>query len=111
MQVYTISARRWFDKPNGNSYFTMRISGEDTSIVSNGNVNIVVPFEYGHGYATYTQRALEVLGLTYEDEKNGNVKFIVDETEVMRKKDLHYGGKYRSALKKIGISSAGTEVW
>jgi hypothetical protein len=39
-----ITAKEWFDRINGNSYFSARIT-------VNGNEDIVIPFTYGYGDA------------------------------------------------------------
>lgn len=87
---YFISARRYFDKKYGNSYYTLRIMG-------NGR-DVTVPFTYGHGDGTYIARAWLALGIAIENihlmspEERRNL-FVVDETTVTRRKDLHNGGK------------------
>lgn len=95
-QVFTVCARRWFDKVNGNSYYTLRVVCPD-------GTSEIVDITYGHGYATYLdagRKAVERMypNLNFEPhshltEPNG-VKWVLDEVEVMRKKDLHNGGKW-----------------
>jgi hypothetical protein len=87
---YFISARRYFDKRYGNSYYSLRIMG-------NGR-DVIVPFTYGHGEGTYVARAMSALGIGIDniylmshDERRS--LFVVDETTVTRRKDLHNGGK------------------
>lgn len=48
--VISASCRRWFDKVNGNSYFSVRI--KFPNIDNKGNVTfkwITIPFQYGYG--------------------------------------------------------------
>lgn len=83
-QIFTLCVRRWFHKTYGNSYYTMRVVCPDGSAE-------LVEITYGHGHATYVdsaQKVIEQAGWTSE-----NQKFIVDEVEVMRRKDLHNNGK------------------
>lgn len=53
---YHISARRWFDRINGNTYHSV-------SIYRNGDQVARVPFEYGYGdqYADTAQRLMAAL--------------------------------------------------
>jgi hypothetical protein len=79
LPVVVLVVRSWFKE--GSSYYTMRVVGL--------GVENVTHFSYGHGYAEYIQRASDILGVaTY-----GEVDFVVDETYVSRRKDLHYGGR------------------
>ena len=92
-QVFTICARRWFDKVNGNSYYSMRIVAPTPFVmVDEKRDSFVFPMEYGHGYATYIARA-ENFARAYGFDTD-NAKWIVEETEVMRKKDLHKKGNW-----------------
>ncbi len=47
-----ITAKEWFDKVNGNSYFAVRIELENT--------NLYIPFTYGYGEA-YLYKAIDLL--------------------------------------------------
>lgn len=85
-----ISARRWFDKANGNTYHSV-------SIFQNGKELGTAPCEYGYGeHFFYTAGKLLGLNDPYEcghwswREKNGVTYDVVD---VTRRKDLHNGGK------------------
>ena len=42
MKNLTITAKEWFDKTNGNSYFSARIE-------SDGELIAILPFQYGYG--------------------------------------------------------------
>lgn len=51
---FICNAVRWFDRVNGNTYHSCRITRVSDKAV------IVAPFQYGHG-AAYKQSALEVM--------------------------------------------------
>jgi hypothetical protein len=51
---YTAIARRWFDKVNGNTYHSVRITDNETGKA------IAVPFQYGYGDC-YRQTALQAM--------------------------------------------------
>tara|TARA_R110000824_G_scaffold329248_1_gene516074 strand:- start:370 stop:627 length:258 start_codon:yes stop_codon:yes gene_type:complete len=53
---YIATAKEWFDKVNGNSYFSVRIKDLKT------NKTIYLPFQYGYG-TKYEQETQEALGL------------------------------------------------
>jgi len=87
---YVVAIRSWFDKINGNSYFTGRIWGSDEMVA--------IPFQYGHGHDSYLDAAMDALGLDYQewnvqDYETKAGTFGVEYCEVARKKDLHNGGK------------------
>lgn len=89
-QHYVISARHYFDKRYGNSYYTLRIMGND-------GTDTIVPFTYGHGDLTYLHRAGETLGIdtnamSWEERRQ---TFTIEETKVTRRRDLHNGGRRR----------------
>ena len=94
-KVFTLCARIWFDKVNGNSYYSLRIVPPVpyTNVVGDKWEWFIVPFTYGHGYTTYIARAEEFCRAYFPDIDTDTVRWVVDETEVMRKKDLHNGGK------------------
>lgn len=107
MQI-TILARRWFDKINGNTYHSVKVYVD-------GKLSGVQPYAYGYG-ESYLQSACELLikaGIyqrtvepdrikgdtlikgtdrTYyimlQDMRNNREKFVIDCTDVSRKKDL-----------------------
>lgn len=81
MGTYILAVRRYFDKANGNSYFSMRIMGNGADIVS--------PMEYGHGDLTYKVKAAKLLGIEWELGHETSRLFTVEETVVTRQKDLH----------------------
>jgi hypothetical protein len=101
--IWTLCVRRWFDKTHGNSYYTMRIvpprpysvlSYHDSvwdKIVHDQGEDFIVTMTYGHGYATYVERARQ-FAEAYNYHTT-DVRYIVDETQVMRRKDLHNNGK------------------
>ena len=84
---YTLVVRRWFDKANGNSYYSMRIIGKGQ--------DIIVPFSYGHSESTYKYHACEALGIDWGimDWEQRREIFTIEEIKVPRRKDLHNGGK------------------
>lgn len=62
IKTIDITAREWFDRANGNSYFSAR------AIVNYGMPNaqtVKVPFQYGYGdhYIEQSAQALESAGL------------------------------------------------
>lgn len=57
MKTLDIIAKEWFDKVNGNSYFSARVT-VDYGFVTEKHFN--VPFEYGYGNQ-YETSALSVL--------------------------------------------------
>ena len=80
---YTLCVRRWFDKVNGNSYYTMRIIGQGK--------DFVVPRTYGHSESTYKYHACEALGIDWGsmEWEQQNDLFTIEEIKVPRRKDLH----------------------
>jgi hypothetical protein len=80
---YTLCVRRWFDKANGNSYYSMRIIGQGK--------DFIVPFEYGHSESTYKYHASELLGIDWGsmDWEQRREVFTIEEIKVPRRKDLH----------------------
>ena len=59
-----VEGREWFDKANGNSYFSARIW-------VNGGQVAILPFQYGYGdqYLYEAQRKLTELGYIVEDNR------------------------------------------
>ena len=96
MRNYALSVRTYMNS-NGNTYYTMRITFRERKTLTVGDDlsydmdSFVVPKTYGHGYATYVDKATEILGNYGEDIDT--VRFVVDEVKVSRRKDLHNGGK------------------
>ena len=80
---YTVIVRTWFDKKGGNTYYSMRV------VEPNGD-DFILPYAYGHGYATFIHSARIALGLPEGDD---SARYVVDETKVARRKDLHNEGK------------------
>jgi hypothetical protein len=79
---YTLVVRRWFDKANGNSYYSMRVIGQGK--------DFIVPFSYGHSESTYRYHACEALGIEIPDDIDERREmFIIEEIQVPRRKDLH----------------------
>lgn len=60
-------------------------------IVHDQGEDFIVTMTYGHGYATYVERARQ-FAEAYNYHTT-DVRYIVDETQVMRRKDLHNNGK------------------
>ncbi len=85
---YIVSVRHYFDKANGNSYYTMRIMGTD-------DTDVTTPFAYGHGDTTYREHAARFLGLDWSgmDWDTRRAMFTLEETTVTRRKDMHNAGK------------------
>lgn len=81
MTNYTLIIRTWFG--NGRTYFTMRIVKPDQN-------EIVIPFTYGHGHATFLGAARDALGIGRDDP---SVSYLIDEVSVARRKDLHCEGR------------------
>jgi len=97
MQNITIIAKRWFDKINGNTYFS------SVGLID-GEVKVKINFSYGYGnhyeYATFAE--LEKKGFINDVEhyKNGGtvspfrycqekgLKYYSTHSDVKRKKDL-----------------------
>lgn len=85
METYVLAVRRYYDRVNGNSYFSMRIMGNDR--------DVIVPMEYGHGDLTYKMRACKELGIEWDwDWEQSRELFTIEETVVTRQKDLHKKG-------------------
>ena len=85
---YTLVVRRYFDKANGNSYYSMRIIGAPDG-------DIIVPMDYGHGDLTYKIEACKHLGIDWasmEWEQRTDL-FTIDETRVGQAKHLHKVGE------------------
>ena len=63
-----IECREWFDKVNGNSYFSARIW-------INGGQVAILPFSYGYGdfYIYEAQKKLLELGYLPQENKNNNL--------------------------------------
>jgi hypothetical protein len=85
--TYVLCVRSYWDKPNGNSYFSMRVIGTD-------GTDKVQPMTYGHGDTTYKHTACIMLGLDWEsmDWEERRATFSLDVAEVTRRKDLHKVG-------------------
>ncbi len=58
----TVTAREWFDKVNGNSYFA--------ALVTYNDKQIKIPFQYGYGdqYLTATANQLQLDGILPNDQ-------------------------------------------
>ena len=90
----TVIGRRWFEKVNGNTYYSVEV-------YYNGDLIGCEPYDYGYG-SMYSQRAAEIMrqvpgyelpaGQDWEPlwqstKRNGD-KLIDSVTDVQRKKDL-----------------------
>lgn len=98
--IFHVSARRWRDKVNGNTYHSVAVTFPDGFVTTKG-------MTYGYGTA-YEETALQAIApyaaearydngaLRYTLSKwaaeNGH-KLIIDVVDVTRKRDLHDGGK------------------
>ncbi len=65
MKTITILAREWFDKINGNSYFSGEIYFDNKEVAK-------MPFQYGYGdhYIQMAQNTLEKLKLIQDTQEN-----------------------------------------
>lgn len=92
-QIFTLCVRHYFDRVNGNSYYSLAVVKPD------GEKEIVTAFSYGHSDSTYRAHAFNFLSPLYNwgDAMSAHavhgVKFVIDETNVSKRKDLHNGGK------------------
>lgn len=81
----TVSARDWFDRVNGNSYF----SGIVTETKGNSHIQYKLEFQYGYG-DSYLQAAAQILGikntLSVYCRENG-IKLYQEKIEVKRQRD------------------------
>jgi hypothetical protein len=70
-----IEAREWFDKVNGNSYFSARIWADGGQIA-------ILPFQYGYGdqYLYEAQKKLLELGYLPQESKNRGLWTIAQES-------------------------------
>ena len=68
MNYISISAKEWFDKANGNSYFAARIMVDDKHIGT-------LPFQYGYGdhYIDMANQWLDLNGYLYNPRSNKGV--------------------------------------
>lgn len=85
--IFTLCVRSWWD--GSNSYYSMRIVHPD------GFSEILTKFSYGRNYVPDAVEALTPLYPTVTDWHlyGGQVRFVVDETEVSRRKHLHGQGR------------------
>jgi hypothetical protein len=75
---YVIIVREWFNRAEGNSYFTLRV------VDTISRECHVLPVTYGRGLGTYYRAAEELLGHPIE-----TTDAFVDAVRVDRKSDLH----------------------
>ncbi len=80
---FSIEARTWRQKKYGNTYYSLRITGQ--------GLDLVVPMSYGHGTLTFRHRAATELGLNWGALSHDQRRemFPVTEYAVPRKRDLH----------------------
>lgn len=90
--VLTIHAKEWFDRANGNSYFSAYAT-------INGEFAVKIPFEYGYGehYQDCVFYELVKLGILDKDHEFESlwqaclrleIKLVSDKVRVSRRKDL-----------------------
>jgi hypothetical protein len=84
IKTIDVSCREWFDKINGNSYFSARIS------VNYGMKNqklIKIPFQYGYGeqYLTETVKALLEAKLIQCDPMESLWRYCQENKIILRK--------------------------
>jgi hypothetical protein len=62
IKTLDITAKQWFDKVNGNSYFSARVT---VNYAQDDEKTIYVPFQYGYGdhYRTVAFEALQKNGI------------------------------------------------
>ena len=97
LTTLTIIVRQWFDKTNGNSYYSARV-------IANGKTVYTFPISYGHGELTVLNRTNGVLyelgfqvpkGPDYRDSaayyeyQEAGIPLTIDTAIVARKQDLH----------------------
>lgn len=81
------TVRRWFDRVNGNSYFSARLEIPH----ADGFHSLIVPFQYGYGshWETVCANTVQRIGI-----QNAPMRYF--DTPYGRKRDLHVGGIYIS---------------
>lgn len=91
--LYVVTAVKWFDKVNGNTYHSAQILKTETGEV------FYVPFQYGYG-SQYQQSALEKLvelgeisGDSYLYERENGYPIFWFEFNVPRKSDCTQHGR------------------
>lgn len=86
-KTITVTVRQWFDKVNGNSY-------QSYAVFYNGSKIAVSPFSYGFSAGFAQDKAYKLLNMHHElrSSRIQDIK-VIDVVEVMRRKDLHNGGK------------------
>lgn len=84
MKHYVIIVRQWFDKANGNSYFSLRVI--DTH---DGLLQAIVPMTYGRGSDAFVQAAEDALRAVDPTTVIRSEQVLIDFVEVSRKRDLH----------------------
>jgi hypothetical protein len=84
-KIIHISGRRWFDRKNGNTYFS-------SSIYVNGVLVERIPYEYGYG-EQYLRDSMKLLinkgylpRATYAEQRG--IRFTTEVADVARKSDL-----------------------
>jgi len=99
MKTLTVIAKEWFDKANGNSYFSARI------FVDNDTENaIILPFQYGYGsqYEWEAHQELVKRGLLPEESEKSvlsvacrdkDINLICTKHENCKKRDVKYYGQ------------------
>lgn len=88
LNVVHIAAREWFEKVNGNSYFTARAWHDGKTYT--------IPFQYGRN----AKQIADVVRVAIRDN-GGNVdglRYVIDMTYVTRKRDLHADALHTSAV-------------
>lgn len=96
MSIYHVSARKWFDKVNGNTYHSVAVTFPDGHVETKG-----MTYGYGNQYewTAYAMIAPEAsqrrnangsyeLSPWHWAEQNGHT-IVYDVVEVTRKRDLH----------------------
>lgn len=94
MRSMVVCARRWWERTNGNSYYTVR------AIVDGQTVG-VSDMTYGHGDTTYLHEAVGMARAAGVDVpaddwyglRDAGWMVLIDAVEVERKRDLHARGR------------------
>ena len=83
VKTIDIQAKEWFDKVNGNSYFSARVT---VNFGTKTEKTIFIPWEYGHGdqYKYTAFQALNKAKYIKKDEKTPIWQFVQDNGIIIR---------------------------
>ena len=77
--TYYIKGGKWWDKVNGNTYFTAYVLDE------NNNTVLKVPFEYGYGSMYYYEAKKQLLSMA---RKNAKIKVVDGGADYHKKAEI-----------------------